>query len=361
MDRREFSKMVGLAGVSALVNSSCSNQHTPLDHNSSLLTDKIQWTFPIANPVIKPGQLNPDYDNQRAGAAHVLQYADKFRMYYWASSPEKGNSICIAETPVDQLNQWKGIGPALQKQPDIDYNHYGPGFPFVIPVDEKHWLMYFCGWGKKRADGVISNRTALTESFDSGITWKYYDKNPLIPLDKKYDQAATGSCWVVRADNEFRMYYTAISKYFPKPQDVRTGHDDRIPLIGIAYMTSPDGCTWTKPLNDFLIKPRLHETEPFNYIVSKPCVVREPNGWRMWVSTFGTAYRIRSLVSADGLHWTWIPSGIDGDLGTGKPNEFDSHQRSYLCVIKHQNQYHGWYTGNRFGAQGMGYTVGILT
>jgi len=360
MKRRDFLRVSGIAGLSAVLNASCSNLNIRDDKRISLLERKIKWSFPDDNQVIRPGQLNPEFDSRRAGAASVVQCGNNYRMYYWGTNNQKENSICMAESPIDQPNQWKGLGSVLKKQPDTDYNFFGPGFPFVIPLNKEHWQMYFCSWGKKRSDGVIPNRTCLAESFDGGITWKYYDKNPILPLDKEYDKGATGSVWVTHVGGELRMYYTAISKYFPKPEGVQTGHGDRIPLIGIGYMVSSDGYKWTKPFDDFLIKPRLYDTEPYNYIVSKPFVVREENGWRMWVSTFGTAYRIRSLVSTDGLNWKWIESGIDGEFGLGEKGTFDDHQRSYVCVLKHGEEYRCWYTGNSFGGMGMGYATGTI-
>jgi hypothetical protein len=315
----------------------------------------IRWTFHADNPVIKPGQLNPGLDDRRAGAAHVVEVDGKYRMYYWGAG-QKGNVICVADSPVDKPNQWKGLGHVLESQPDTEYNARGPSFPNVVRLDKKHWLMYLCSWG--RADRPIPNRTCLARSFDGGLTWKYYKDNPIIPLDKEYDSYGTGSCWVVNAGREYRMYYTAISKFFDKPEGVRTGHGDRIPLIGIGYMVSKDGMAWHKPLDRFLIAPRLDKTEPYNYIVSKPCVVKEPGGWRMWVSTMGHAYRIRSLVSRDGLEWRWIESGVEGDFGIGVEGEFDDHQRCYAAVVQHGEEYRCWYTGNRFGLAGMGYAAG---
>ena len=55
---------------------------------------------------------------------------------------------------------------------------------------------------------------------------------------------------------------------------------------------------------------------------------------------------------------TWQESGLDGDFGISKPGAFDDHQRCYACVVMHGNEYRCWYTGNGFGATGMGYAIG---
>jgi hypothetical protein len=69
--------------------------------------DRITWTFPHQEAVIKPGELHGDLDTGRAGAGHVIQVGDSYRMYYWATGSDGYHHICLAETSVDQPNGWK--------------------------------------------------------------------------------------------------------------------------------------------------------------------------------------------------------------------------------------------------------------
>ncbi|MHB0935140.1 MAG: glycoside hydrolase family protein [Armatimonadota bacterium] len=318
----------------------------------------IKWTIPSPNPVIAPGQLNPPYDTRRAGAAHVLQVGDRYRMYYWGTDQDDFHHICLAETPVNEPNAWQGRGAVLGRQDGTEYNHFGPGFPHVVPVPGNTWLLYFCGWGKARPDGKLPNTTGVAASDDEGLTWRYASDAPVLPCDRPYDREGTGSVWVLYEDGLFRMYYTAIAEYFPRPEGVRTGHGDVIPGIGISYAVSRDGIAWEKPLDHRVIEPRGFATAPYEYIASKPCILREGGGYRAWVHTFGTAYRVRGLTSADGLAWEWQPGGIDGELGVGEPGAFDAEQRCYVSVVREGEEYRCWYTGNGFGGTGMGYAVG---
>ncbi len=321
------------------------------------MTTPLTWHFPSPDPVIRPGQLHGPLDSARASAGHILDLGDRYRIYYWGSGTQ-GNVILMAESPIDRPNDWQPRGNVLlASQPHTTHNANGPSFPYVFPVEGDRWHMLFCAWGKKRSDGTLPNSTNLAISDDAGLTWRYHDQNPVLPLDKPFDQSATGSVCVLRIGNEYRLYYTAIGPWFKRPEGVQTGHGDTIPAIGIAYATSRDAITWHKPHNHLLIAPRFHDTAPYEYIVSKPFIVTEKPGgpYRMFVSTFGPAYRIRSLTSTDGLTWTHTPSGPDGDLGIGSPGSFDDHQRSYACALKHKNQYRMWYTGNQFGNRGIGY------
>ncbi len=317
------------------------------------------WEIKPGSPVIVPGQLNRPYDDTRAGAAHVIQLGDRYRMVYWGSDGAGKNYILQAETPVSKPNDWRAVGggPLLGPQEASRLNCVGPSFPFLLPVTESRWLLYFTGWGY-REDGKLPNTTGVAVSDDAGESWRYHDQQPVIPLDRDYDREGTGSVWVLLEGGRFRMYYTALGEYFARPPGVKTGHGELIPRIGIAYAESADGIHWEKPFADLLVKPRGFEVEPYEYICSKPCIVKSDSGYILWVNTFGTAYRVHRLSSADGLNWTWEERiGPDGELGIGNKGSFDDHQRSYPTIVKHDTEFRCWYTGNNFGAAGMGYAV----
>jgi hypothetical protein len=106
--------------------------------------------------------------------------------------------------------------------------------------------------------------------------------------------------------------------------------------------------------------PRKFNAELYEYIVSKPFVLQEKDGFRMWFNSFGYAYRIQEAISKHGINWQYVTSKADSYLGVGQPGSFDDRQRSYACVIKKGNIYHMWYTGNGFGQTGIGYAVGFV-
>ena len=315
------------------------------------------WKIASDNPVIAPSALCPTYDTARAGAAHVIQIGDRYRMVYWSTTANGQHHILQAESPIEQPNQWAPYGePLLGPQPDNSHNTRGPGFPFLLPLNENYWLLYYCGWGDPRPDGKLPNTTGVASSTDGGQTWRYHDEH--FPCDRPYDQEGTGSVWVLLEDGRFRLYYTAIGCYYPRPDGVQTGHGYTIPQIGIAYAESDDGLHWEKPLDDWVVKPRAFAVEPYEYICSKPCIVKHGDTYTMWVNTFGTAYRVHRLHSVDGIRWEWAERvGPNGELGVGREGTFDDHQRSYPTIVRHGDEYRCWYTGNGFGTTGMGYAT----
>ena len=308
--------------------------------------------------MIQPGELHGDLDTKRAGAGHVIQVGDTYRMYYWGTGSDGYHHICLAESPIDAPNAWHACGSVLDRQPGTEYNDQGPGFPFVVPLENGPWLMYICGWGMPREDGKLPNTTGIAFSDDAGKSFYYRHEAPILGTDRPWDSEGTGSVFVRRESEQFQMYYTSIGHYFDKPENVETGHGDVIPRIGVGFATSDDGVNWEKPQDDLMVSPRGFETQPYEYISSKPFLLKEDKGWRMWLHTFGTAYRVRSLFGCDGLNWEWQESGIDGEFGIGKKGCFDDQQRCYVSVVKFGDTYRCWYTGNGFGQTGMGYAEG---
>ena len=316
------------------------------------------WLIPQREPVIEPGQLHTPYDDARAGAAHVLQIGDTYRLVYWGTDGRGKHHLLQAESTITAPNDWRSLGgPLAGPQTHTVHNWVGPSFPFLLPVTDSHWLLYFAGWGRT-VGGKLPNTTGVLISGDSGRSWRYHDENPVLPLDRAYDSEGTGSVWVLLEEGTYRMYYTAIAEYYQRPEGVRTGHGDVIPRIGIAYAESDDGLHWHKPYDDYMIGPRGFSVDPYEYICSKPCVLRGESGYTMWVNTFGTAYRVHRLVSADGIAWKWARRlGPDGELGTGSEGSFDDRQRCYPSIVQHGKEVRCWYTGNDFGVTGMGYAV----
>ncbi len=308
-------------------------------------------------PVLVPGQLFGELDSFRVSSPCIIQQDDNLFLYYWAGG-KKGNLILAAQCDWKEFNKWKPINGIMLGPQNENYNIEGPSFPFVLKLDEKNWYMYFVAWGKKH-DFRIPNSTGLAISKDSGRTWRYYDKNPILVFDKPWDKEGTGSVCIIRKGNEYWMYYTAISRYYQKPQGVKSGHGEIIPEICIGLAFSKDGINWKK-YDKPVLCPRKFDAEPYEYIVSKPFVMKDGNIYRMWFNSFGHHYRIQEAISFDGINFEFTTNHLDDYFGVGKQGNFDDQQRSYPFVIKKQDLYHMWYTGNNFGATGIGYAEGVL-
>jgi len=323
-----------------------------------MLTDPIQWEFHPENPVIRPGQLHPELDARVSGAASVIQLGDRYQMFYWGSG-RSPNCLCAAESTVESPNDWRPLGCIVAPDPSDQWNVDGPRWPWALVIDERTVFLYFCSRSDPKERPYPSHYRLLI-SEDGGESWRSVSDRPLFERQKPYEQEAFGSVCVVKVGAKFHMYYTAIKGYIPRPPGIETNDTPPLPLIGIGLATSDDGICWERPYDHYLIGPRLFATEPYEYKVAKPCVIRDGDIWRMWVSCFGRHYRVHSLLSSDAIHWHWQPACPNGEMGIGAPGSFDDHQRCYAMVVKHEEQYRCWYTGNGFGATGMGYAIGTL-
>jgi len=321
----------------------------------------IPWTITQSTPVIAPGQIHGKLDAQRAGAAHVVRLGDTLRMVYWGAEHGVGHHLLAAEAPVARPNDWRPLGPLLSPQPETIHNSVGPAFPFLLPVTADYWLLYFCCWGAQPGRR-LPNTTGVAISENAGRTWRYHPGNPMLPMEHPWDREGTGSLWVLHEGGRFRCYYTAIGRYFPRPEGVTSGHGDMLPDIGIALAESRDGIHWEAAHEGLVVAPRGLGVEPYEYICSKPAMIVNDSGigprYTLWVNTFGLAYRIHRLTSDDGVRWTWAPRvGPEGELGTGAPGAFDDHQRSYPTMVVIGDTLHCWFTGNKFGLTGMGHAT----
>jgi hypothetical protein len=329
----------------------------------------IEWQFCAANPVIRPGQLHGDFDAKRTSCCSVIELENVYRMYYWAEDANGFYYIGQAETLKALPHRWVPKGIVLERQPDKPHNSQGPCYAQVVIADNGPWLMYVCTWGSPKPDGTLPYGTNLALSDDYGRTW-HYDKDEFIfPHTQWWNRKGTGSVCVLKDGGIFRAYFTSFAEYRGPPKGFKCFHADyhkKIPHAGIGYAESKDGFNWTYPVDHWIVAPRGDIGKgTYEYLLSKPWVIKDNGGYRMWCGALGAKYRIRSLTSKDGMNWTFHDDWIFDDFkdpnqdGVGRAGSFDDLQREYPMVIKRGNEYFCWYTGNWFGQAGKGYTTGL--
>jgi hypothetical protein len=90
------------------------------------------------------------------------------------------------------------------------------------------------------------------------------------------------------------------------------------------------------------------------YAIARPCVVKTGDGYRMWYSYRGDAYRIGYAESADGLEW----ERKDAEAGIDVSSEgWDSEMIEYPFVFEFGDDLFMLYNGNGYGATGIGLAV----
>jgi hypothetical protein len=123
--------------------------------------------------------------------------------------------------------------------------------------------------------------------------------------------------------------------------------------VHIKYAESDDGIHWKRTGRvcvDF-----AHAGE---YAISRPCVLRDPDCYRMWYSVRGEAYRIGYAESGDGLTWRRLDAAAGIDVSS---KGWDSEMVEYACVFDHGGRRHMLYNGNGYGATGIGHAVAAVS
>jgi hypothetical protein len=159
----------------------------------------------------------------------------------------------------------------------------------------------------------------------------------------RVDPYMCSSPWVIREGDRWRMWYVS-NVGWTQPTWGSPHY-----VVHVKYAESRNGIEWERDGHvcvDF--------ASPEEYAISRPCVVKDADRYRMWYSHRGSAYRIGYAESTDGLTW----ERMDDAVGIGVSQEgWDSEMVEYACVFDFDGARHMLYNGNDFGRGGIGWAV----
>ncbi len=159
----------------------------------------------------------------------------------------------------------------------------------------------------------------------------------------RVDPYMCSSPWILREDGRWRMWY--VSNLGWTARQAGPPHY----VVHIKYAESGNGIDWERDGHvcvDF--------ASPDEYAISRPCVVKDDDLYRMWYSCRGSAYRIGYAESRDGLEWVRQDEEVGIDVS---PSGWDSEMVEYACVFDHDGARQMLYNGNDFGGTGIGHAV----
>ena len=201
-------------------------------------------------------------------------------------------------------------------------------------------LLYYTGWMQgKRVPYYASVGLAVSE--DGGRTFHRVSRGPLFDRDD-VDPYMTASAWVLVEDSRWRMWYLSNTVWTVAAGEPR-------PRYHIRYAESEDGVRWRR--DGTVCIDFADETE---YAIARPCVVRHDDGYRMWYSHRGAAYRIGYAESQDGVKWTRRDDAAGIDVSS---DGWDSEMLEYGTVFRYRGRLHMLYNGNEYGRTGVGLAV----
>jgi predicted GH43/DUF377 family glycosyl hydrolase len=206
----------------------------------------------------------------------------------------------------------------------------------VVKVGDELRL-YYIGWNPGSTVRVhLFGGLAISK--DDGATFERWSRAPIIercPTDPFLNTAP----WVVRADDEWHMYYVSGTEWV---------HKD-LPRYNIKLARSSDGLHWRRDGHVCIDFRDSNENA-----LARPYVLREDELWKMWFAHKGDAYRLGYAESKDGRVWTRLDERVGIDVS---PGEFDGEMIEYAAIVTHAGRRFMFYNGNNYGYDGIGLAV----
>ena len=270
-------------------------------------------------------------------AEHVAD--DRFRIYF--SSRDAGNRSSAAFVEID-LREPTAIlrqadAPVLAPGDPGAFDDAGISIGCLLAVGSRRFL-YYMGWHLMTAV-PWQNTIGLATSDAPGEPFRRISTNPIVSVSDA-DPHTVSYPWVRCESGRFRMWYGSSTQWGPHTSDMRHV---------IKYAESADGISW-----DATGRIVIDADEPGEYALSRPCVVKDADRYRMWFCSRGHSYRIKYAESDDGLVWTRKNESIGIDVS---PEGWDSEMIEYPCVFDHRGRRYLLYTGNGYGRTGFGLAV----
>lgn len=263
---------------------------------------------------------------------------DHFRIYFSGRNSEQQSSIGYVDIDITRPRDIL----AVSEQPVL-----GPGDPGLF--DDSGASMgcfaeiggvthlFYLGWNLgvtvpwRNSIGCAAERP--DGSFERVSPAPVIDRSHADPYSVSYP-------WIVKEDGTYHIWYGSNLAWGQAQEDM---------AHLIKYASSPDGLHWKREGQVALPFQAADE-----YAMSKPCVIKDADCWRMWYSFRGAAYRIGYAESADGLAW----ERKDEQVGISVSDDgWDSMSVEYPCVFDHKGQRFMLYNGNRYGLTGFGLAV----
>ncbi|WP_235964892.1 glycoside hydrolase family protein [Caenimonas soli] len=199
--------------------------------------------------------------------------------------------------------------------------------------------LYYIGWNL----GVtvpFRNSIGLATS-DGGSSFSRFANGPIVDRTMT-EPHFCASCCVLEEKGFWRMWYLSCTGWSGAPGQPRHSYH-------IKYAESRDGIHWLREGS-----VAIDFSGPGEYAISRPCVLRDGDLWKMWYSHRGEAYRIGYAESPDGR--TWLRKDSESGIDVSASG-WDSEMIEYPFVFDHRGKRYMLYNGNGYGKTGFGLAV----
>jgi hypothetical protein len=198
-------------------------------------------------------------------------------------------------------------------------------------------FLYYTGWSLGRTvPFYLQVGCAIS---DDARTFDRVSPAPIIERSAT-DPYLIASPWVIEDGGRLRMWYVSATGW--SIVDGKPRH-----RYHIKYAESADGLEWRR--EGLVAVDFASEDE---YAISRPCVVKDEDRYRMWFSSRGDTYRIGYAESDDGFAWERKTAPELTSSGT-----WDSEMQAYPAVFDYAGRRYLVYNGNGYGRTGIGWAA----
>lgn len=290
--------------------------------------------------IFQPENQQPWMRSHAANPVAEHRGGDVFRVYFGARDERNRTSIGWLEIDLRRPTQVLRLAaqPVVAPGGAGAFDDSGTSMGCLVAAPGGARYLYYVGWNL----GVtVPWRNSIGLAISSGADAPFEKCSPAPVLDRsRCDPYSLSYPWVLTEGAGWRMWYGSNLSWGTKREDM---------LHVIKYAESGDGRQWT-PREGIAVELRAGA----ELGLSRPCVVKEKGGYRMWYSYRGAAYRIGYAESSDGRTW----KRDDQRAGIGvSASGWDSEAVAYASVFDHGGARYMLYNGNGYGKTGFGIAV----
>jgi hypothetical protein len=230
---------------------------------------------------------------------------------------------------------------ALDPEPVLDlgplgaFDDNGVTSSCIVSVPGRRYL-YYTGW--TRGVTVPFYLAAGLAISDNGGPFRRLSLAPLLDRSPA-DPFLTASPFVRTENGRWQMWYVSGTEWTATESGPRHYYN-------VRYAESDDGIVWRR--DGRICLDYANDSE---HAFARPCVIRQPDGFRMWYAVRGDRYRIGYAESIDGLSW----SRRDEAAGLGPAgSDWESEMVEYPWVFDANGRRFMLYNGNGYGRTGVG-------
>jgi len=265
------------------------------------------------------------------------QAGDIFKIYFSCRNKKQNASVGYVVVDVTRPGDILEIAaePVVDRGQPGYFDDSGVSAGCFVHLEDGQRYFYYLGWNLC-VTVPFHNSIGLAISAKPGAPFVKHTRAAIMDRDPE-DPLSISYPWVLKAGPRWQMWYGSHECW-------QNGKHEMLHVL--KYAESDDGIHW-KRLGKVAF-PLDAETE---YAVSRPCVLKNGSGYKMWYSFRGSKYRIGYAESDDGLSWQRRDDQVGIDVSD---SGWDSEAVSYASVFAHNGQLFMLYNGNGYGRTGFG-------